>query len=149
ATGSRTTPGGSQASSMIRSASWIRTQRHPVHPCRVPASTGRTVGASLASRHAAAIPPPAGRGRTASRRTAPAEVMVVPHGSDAAASDAARLAAIRADLPALQSCTYLNTGTCGPVPRAAAGALAARWQADVELGRIGAEHFRQLAETMA
>lgn len=75
--------------------------------------------------------------------------MVVPHGSDAAASDAARLAAIRADLPALQSCTYLNTGTCGPVPRAAAGALAARWQADVELGRIGAEHFRQLAETMA
>jgi L-cysteine/cystine lyase len=53
----------------------------------------------------------------------------------------------RADLPCVGGCAYLNAGTNGPLPRAAADAMAAEVEASVSSPRIGAgafEHFREV-----
>jgi selenocysteine lyase/cysteine desulfurase len=52
----------------------------------------------------------------------------------------------RADLPAVAGCAYLNAGTNGPLPRAAAAAMAAETEAAVSRPRIGAPAFERFWE---
>ena len=47
----------------------------------------------------------------------------------------------RAQFPVLERCAYLNAGTFGPLPRAAAEAARAQEQRDLELGRAGMPYF--------
>ncbi len=61
----------------------------------------------------------------------------------AAEIDPAGLEAIRAQLPALTHGTYLNTGTAGPLPQAAATALRESVLWEYEQGRIGGEAGRR------
>jgi L-cysteine/cystine lyase len=49
----------------------------------------------------------------------------------------------RGDLPAVAGCAYLNAGTNGPLPRAAAAAMAAETEAAVRSPRIGASAFER------
>ncbi len=64
--------------------------------------------------------------------------------------DAARLDAIRAELPALAGGPYLNTGTAGPLPRPAVTALQEAVAWECEHGRIGPEaHQRGRAAATA
>lgn len=54
---------------------------------------------------------------------------------------------IREQLPAVQATAYLNTGTCGPLPRAAYEVMAEELRRDfMTTARIDANHFPQLAE---
>jgi L-cysteine/cystine lyase len=50
----------------------------------------------------------------------------------------------RGDLPALAGCAYLNAGTNGPVPRAAAAAMAAEVEAGAARPRVGRPAFDRL-----
>jgi L-cysteine/cystine lyase len=59
------------------------------------------------------------------------------------------LEAFRAQFPVLERAVYLNAGTEGPVPRAAAEAMQARLQSDLELGRIGPAYFEELLQLAA
>jgi L-cysteine/cystine lyase len=52
----------------------------------------------------------------------------------------------RADLPAVAGCAYLNAGTNGPLPRAAAEAMAAEMDAALTRPRIGAPAFERFWE---
>lgn len=54
-----------------------------------------------------------------------------------------RLRAIREALPALSRATYLNTGTAGPLPEAAADALQDAFAAEVARGRIGPDAWER------
>lgn len=53
---------------------------------------------------------------------------------------------IRAALPVLARVAYLNTGTFGPLPRAAADAMAAIQLQELESGRSGPEYFPLLRD---
>lgn len=59
-------------------------------------------------------------------------------------NDTARLSAIRRELPATTDCVYLNTGTCGPLPRRSAAAMQAALERELWRGRIVLEDFEQL-----
>ncbi|MCC6222410.1 MAG: aminotransferase class V-fold PLP-dependent enzyme [Thermoleophilia bacterium] len=54
------------------------------------------------------------------------------------------LDAIRAELPVLARCAYLNAGTFGPLPRRTAAAMAERERAELELGRCGAAYWEEV-----
>jgi L-cysteine/cystine lyase len=60
------------------------------------------------------------------------------------APDAAKLAAIRAELPAVQRHIYLNAGTNGPLTRRGHAALVQHAEAELIEGRIGAAGFKAL-----
>lgn len=57
------------------------------------------------------------------------------------------LSAVRDMLPGVSDTVYLNTGTCGPLPRVAFEAMQAELARDLTRDRIGAEHFPRLGET--
>lgn len=50
----------------------------------------------------------------------------------------------RAQFPVLAERAYLNAGTCGPIPRAAADAVTPRLQLELANGRAGREHFENV-----
>jgi L-cysteine/cystine lyase len=52
----------------------------------------------------------------------------------------------RAQFPVLDRLAYLNAGTSGPLPQAAADALRARLERDLELGRSGTAYIGELLE---
>src|SRR5436190_1945388 len=52
----------------------------------------------------------------------------------------------RADIPCVGDCAYLNAGTNGPLPRAAADAMAAEIEAAFRAPRIGARAFERFWE---
>lgn len=54
-----------------------------------------------------------------------------------------KVAAIREELPATLASVYLNTGTCGPLPRRSAQALRAQLERELARGRIDHEGQRQ------
>ena len=58
-------------------------------------------------------------------------------------------AAFRAQFPVLARYSYLNAGTEGPVPQAAADAVRARILSDTEEGRIGPSYFKENQELAA
>lgn len=58
--------------------------------------------------------------------------------------DTERLSAIRRELPATMDSVYLNTGTCGPLPRRSVAAMQAALERELERGRIVFEDFMQL-----
>lgn len=58
--------------------------------------------------------------------------------------DTERLSAIRRELPATMDCVYLNTGTCGPLPRRSVAAMQAALERELERGRIVFEDFMPL-----
>ncbi|HWO94257.1 MAG TPA: aminotransferase class V-fold PLP-dependent enzyme, partial [Dehalococcoidia bacterium] len=59
------------------------------------------------------------------------------------------IASVRAELPATQSCVYLNTGTYGPLPRMAVEAIEQHERADLERGRARPESFQASNEASA
>ena len=61
----------------------------------------------------------------------------------------ASLDEIRADLPSATACAYLNAGTWGPLPVAAAKAMRARIAAVEERGRIGGQGYERFGELIA
>jgi L-cysteine/cystine lyase len=54
---------------------------------------------------------------------------------------------VRAAFPVLERFAYLNAGTCGPLPRPVADAVAERRRFDLELGRSGPPFFDWILET--
>ncbi|MCS6802946.1 MAG: aminotransferase class V-fold PLP-dependent enzyme [Chloroflexota bacterium] len=71
-------------------------------------------------------------------------------------SDAAKLAAIREELPATTATVYLNAGTNGPLPRRAVQAMADWSEWELREGRVGPENLtrnltikQQLKEALA
>jgi L-cysteine/cystine lyase len=54
------------------------------------------------------------------------------------------LSQLRGELPALGSCSYLNTGTCGPMPLVEATAMQGAARTEVYEGRIGPTGFAEL-----
>ncbi|MBS1871155.1 MAG: aminotransferase class V-fold PLP-dependent enzyme [Actinobacteria bacterium] len=61
------------------------------------------------------------------------------------------LAALRAEFPVLERLAYLNAGTNGPLPRAAAAAAVEQLERELSGGRAGGPHFArrvELAETL-
>ena len=62
---------------------------------------------------------------------------------------AAKLDAIRDELPAVRRGAFLNTGSFGPQPRRAHVTLAASDAADVEQGRMGHKVFERMLESRA
>lgn len=63
------------------------------------------------------------------------------------ANDVLKLEQIRAQLPAVQRAAYLNAGTCGPLPTAAAEAMAEAAQRELEVGRADTAGYLAFAET--
>jgi len=59
-------------------------------------------------------------------------------------SDEAKLTAIRHELPATTESVYLNTGTCGPLPRRTVAAIQAEIQHELLHGRIAFADFERL-----
>ena len=57
--------------------------------------------------------------------------------------------AVRAELPVLERCAYLNTGTFGPLPRRAADAMAERGRRNLEEGRFGQAYFEDALKARA
>ena len=62
--------------------------------------------------------------------------------------DDERFAMIRATMPAVQKCVFLNTGTNGPMPRPAYDALVSGASEDYEAGRAGYAKFEAMFATM-
>jgi L-cysteine/cystine lyase len=58
------------------------------------------------------------------------------------------IAAIRAEMPAVTAAAYLNTGTFGPLPRAAHEAIIAHQQEDYAEGRTSAARWQTLSAVM-
>lgn len=54
------------------------------------------------------------------------------------------LSAIRAGLPVLERCAYLNAGSFGPLPRRTAEAMKRRLQRDLTEGRSGKAYFEEV-----
>jgi L-cysteine/cystine lyase len=61
--------------------------------------------------------------------------------------DADKLAAIRAELPVTQAYAYLNTGTCGPLPRRTHETLIRYATTELETGRIHPDAFTRFFAT--
>lgn len=62
-------------------------------------------------------------------------------------NDAKKLTLIRQELPATTGCVYLNTGTCGPLPRRSAAAMQAALERELVHGRIDSEDLVRLLAT--
>ena len=62
---------------------------------------------------------------------------------------AAKLDAIRDELPAVRRGAFLNTGSFGPQPRRAHTTLVASDQAELDLGRMGNKVFERMLESRA
>lgn len=62
--------------------------------------------------------------------------------------DADKIAAIRAELPAVQRFTYLNAGTNGPLPRRSVAALTQQAQAELEEGRINPATWERITASL-
>ncbi|MBV9230529.1 MAG: aminotransferase class V-fold PLP-dependent enzyme, partial [Chloroflexi bacterium] len=60
--------------------------------------------------------------------------------------DREKVAAIRAELPAIQAYIYLNTGTNGPLPQRSHKALLSYAMVELEQGRIRPERYVQLQQ---
>src|SRR5688500_599570 len=60
------------------------------------------------------------------------------------ANDTAKIAAIRAELPAVQRFVYLNVGTNGPLPRRSHAAMVEQLGLELEEGRIGMTAFARI-----
>lgn len=56
------------------------------------------------------------------------------------------IASVRAMLPGVDDTVYLNTGTCGPLPRVAYDAMQAEMRMDLTKARIDADHFPRIRE---
>ena len=69
--------------------------------------------------------------------------MVVPN-----STDAERLAAVRAALPALDAGIYLNTGSVGPLPAETAAAMADAADRELRLGRAHPDQYLDFLERM-
>ena len=63
-------------------------------------------------------------------------------------TDSSKLAAIRQELPAVTDCVYLNTGTCGPLPRRAADAICRETGHELNHGRIDFDDFVRVFEAV-
>ena len=59
------------------------------------------------------------------------------------------LDAVRAELPVLEHCAFLNAGTFGPLPRASVEAQLAQLGRERAEGRIGADYYAQMHELRA
>jgi L-cysteine/cystine lyase len=57
-----------------------------------------------------------------------------------------RIEAIRDEAPAVRATVYLNTGTCGPLPRRAVATIRDAFQDELEHGRIAPNHYPAMAE---
>ena len=57
-----------------------------------------------------------------------------------------RIEAIRDEVPAVRDTVYLNTGTCGPLPRRAVAAVREAFDTELAHGRIGPSHYPAMAE---
>lgn len=66
------------------------------------------------------------------------------HGTDAAA----QIARIREELPATTATVYLNTGTCGPLPRRTIAAMRQAQEEELAHGRIAPDHYPHLFATL-
>lgn len=62
--------------------------------------------------------------------------------------DTDKIAAIRAELPAVQHAVYLNTGTNGPLPRRSVAALTAQAEQELMGGRITASSWERYSATL-
>jgi L-cysteine/cystine lyase len=68
--------------------------------------------------------------------------------STAIATTAELMTQIREEMPAVQNMVYLNTGTCGPLPRRTIMAMQEAQQEELLHGRISPDHYPRLAETI-
>ena len=59
------------------------------------------------------------------------------------------LDAIRAELPVLERCAFLNTGTFGPLPRASVAAQLAQVGRELAEGRTGADYWARMQKLRA
>lgn len=57
----------------------------------------------------------------------------------------AKVQAIREEMPAVLQTVYLNTGTCGPLPRRTVAAMQRAQEAELLHGRIAPDHYPELA----
>lgn len=62
-------------------------------------------------------------------------------------SNAPSIEEIRQMVPAVLEAAYLNTGTCGPMPRVAQEAMLAEHQKELTCSRIDSEHFPTIGRT--
>ncbi|MGN6361632.1 MAG: aminotransferase class V-fold PLP-dependent enzyme [Thermomicrobiales bacterium] len=67
--------------------------------------------------------------------------------TDRATIDEAKIASLRAELPAVQAQRYLNTGTNGPLPRRAHDAIIAAATREFQAGRIGGNTWEEIGAT--
>lgn len=63
-------------------------------------------------------------------------------------SPEAKIQAIREEMPAVLQTVYLNTGTCGPLPRRAVAAMQQAQEAELLHGRIAPNHYPELANAL-
>jgi L-cysteine/cystine lyase len=68
--------------------------------------------------------------------------------SIAAVTTMERMTQIREEMPAVQNTVYLNTGTCGPLPRRTIRAMQEVQEEELLHGRIAPGHYPLLAETI-
>jgi L-cysteine/cystine lyase len=68
--------------------------------------------------------------------------------SIATVTTAERMTQIREEMPAVQNTVYLNTGTCGPLPRRTVRAMQEVQEEELLHGRIAPGHYPHLAETI-
>ncbi|MGZ3680010.1 MAG: aminotransferase class V-fold PLP-dependent enzyme, partial [Ktedonobacterales bacterium] len=57
----------------------------------------------------------------------------------------AKVRGIREEMPAVLQTVYLNTGTCGPLPRRAVAAMQRAQEEELLRGRIAPDHYPELA----
>src|SRR3954462_7601633 len=62
--------------------------------------------------------------------------------------DAAKVQAIRAEMPSVQNSVYLNAGTNGPLPRRSVTALTAYAERELAEGRINSASWERYSATM-
>lgn len=60
------------------------------------------------------------------------------------ASEVDKITGIRSELPAVTDCVYLNTGTCGPLPRSTVAAIQAEVEHELLHGRIDFDDLLRL-----
>lgn len=60
----------------------------------------------------------------------------------------AKVQAIREEMPAVLQTVYLNSGTCGPLPRRTVAAMQRAQEAELLHGRIAPDHYPELASAL-
>jgi L-cysteine/cystine lyase len=75
-------------------------------------------------------------------------IHMAPHSPATPSTGPDKLALIRAELPAVQSTVYLNTGTNGPLPRRGVAALTQQARLELEEGRIAPGTWPRFQATM-